>query len=236
LWDAIIATFEATPALAFAIGAFLSGLVVSLSVVLWGAAHGKYITNLSLALEIQRTPTANNARHDLLTVIKIEKGPVNAFTLQTVKVDVFLIAGDELTAEMEQRHKLPAHHAGGNRPDDVLTPPPETTKKTLNRSLNGAGKRYAELQIFTFLTTDTRHLEHLAPSERTQYAGYATVDSTGIYEVIVTVIGVRYQSYPVRLFWRMVSFGRYRPTRACYTASLITVPADALLQIARHTI
>ena len=60
MWDAIIGTIEATPALAFAIGALLSGLAVSVTVVLWGAAHGKYITNLSLDLEIKRTPTANS--------------------------------------------------------------------------------------------------------------------------------------------------------------------------------
>ena len=41
MWDAIIGTIEATPALAFAIGALLSGLAVSVSVVLWGGCSWK---------------------------------------------------------------------------------------------------------------------------------------------------------------------------------------------------
>ena len=230
MWDPIIGTLNATPALTFAIGAFLSGLAVSLSVVVWGAAHGKYITNLSLALEIKRAPTSNDDRHDLLTIIKIEKGPVNAFTVETVKVELYLITDDELTEKMGRWYKLPAHHAGERRPDDVWKPLPEATEPSLNRSLNGAGKRYAERRVLAFWTPGTRRSETLAPSVRTQYAGYVMIDSTSVYEVIVTVIGIRYQSFPVKLCWRILSLGRYRPARVYYTASLITVPADALTQ------
>lgn len=228
VWNTIVSELNKNPALLFAIGGFLAGLVVIGIGILWGSIHGKYITNVSLALEMMRTTTSDQNKHDLITIIKIEKEPVNALTLETMKVELFRITDDDLEEEIRRWRELLPLSSSERRPDDIWTPQRKAKNGDLNRSLNCAGKLCTERRILAFWTPEIGRAENLAPLEKTQFASYSRITSTDVYEVVVTVIGIRYTSYPAKLFWSAITLGLWRSTKAYYAASTITVPADVV--------
>lgn len=205
-------------ALAYVLGGFLSGLLVSAIVVIWGAVQGHYITNLSLNLETRRT--SNDADNDhLVTVIKIDKGTMNALTLQSLRVELFSIEQDHLDQRVKQWQTLIPQPSGERRLGDIWVP------QSNNRSINSAGTPCAECYILSIWTPEFERAENLAPTEKTQYACYSVVKANRTYEVIVTLTGIRYRSGPFKwLCKQLIFWSNYQPQKAFYTASDISPP------------
>lgn len=228
MWSTVIDDLNRNPAVLFAIGGGLAGLVVIGVGILWGSVHGKYITNLSLSLEMRRTRTSDKDKDDLITIIKLVKEPTNALTLETLKVELFRIDDDQLNDAIRSWRGLIPYGKSERRADDVWMPLRKVSDDhDLNHSLNCAGKLKSERRILAFWTPETGRAENLAPLEKTQYASYSIVDSNGAYEAVVTVIGVRYTSYLAKLIAKIFTLWFWQPVKTYYTASMITVPGDA---------
>ena len=207
--------------LAFAIGIICGSVAVSLFVGILGAIHGKYITNASLSLKIRRTSRSNESNHDLVTIIRLEKESTNALILKTIKVELFEITDGDLNEHVRRWNEL-APNASRERSEDDTWMPVRQTNGQLNRSLNCSGKLHSERRVLAFWTSEIGRPENLAPLEKTQYATYSNVESDKVYEAVVTIVGIRYTSRPMRFFARKLG-----QDKAYYTASTITGPKDA---------
>jgi hypothetical protein len=215
VWDFL----KTYPALAFAIGSLI-GALSSLIITFWGSIHGWFITNLSIALELRRTS------HNLVTTIKLKKGAMNALTLQYLKVELFSLSHKDLLDRLAQWHSLPETTHGERRTHGVWVP------QTVNHSINAGGVLHDEQYILGIWTPEHGRAENLAPLEETQYASYSTISSDGIYEITVTLMGVRYTSRFARIIFELWSWctrlKKYIPQNAYYTASAISTPADTI--------
>ncbi len=141
MWSTVIDDLNRNPAVLFAIGGGLAGLVVIGVGILWGSVHGKYITNLSLSLEMRRTRTSDKDKDDLITIIKLVKEPTNALTLETLKVELFRIDDDQLNDAIRSWRGLIPYGKSERRADDVWMPLRKVSDDhDLNHSLNCAGK------------------------------------------------------------------------------------------------
>jgi HSP20 family molecular chaperone IbpA len=180
-------------------------------------------------LETKRVSIRNSDKHDLVTIIKIEKGTVHALMMQTLKIELFLLKQDSLSQNISQWRRLDEHRIGERRDGDIWVPPkPNNRSQPNNRSLNAAGTPYDERHVLAIWTPEDQRAENLAPSERTQYASYSIIEANDVYEVVVTLAGIRYRSILVRWLFELIyqffyTFS-YRPQRA---SSAISIPADA---------
>ncbi|MFZ3325694.1 MAG: hypothetical protein WA231_07280 [Methylocella sp.] len=223
---------------AFVLGGVLTTLLIYAIVGVWGAIHGHFITNVSLALETKRVSIRNSDKHELVTTIKIEKGSVHALTVQTLKIELFSLKQDSLDQNISQWRLLDYKQSdellGKRRVGDIWVPPRRKNRsRSNNRSLNAAGSPYNERHVLAIWTPHDDRAENLAPSERTQYASYSTIEADGIYEVVVTLAGIRYNPHFFRWFFEIfyllfyILFN-YQRQRAYYTASAISIQADAV--------
>jgi hypothetical protein len=81
------------------------------------------------------------------------------------------------------------------------------------RSLNEAGTAHPKgRHVLAIWTPEDGRAENLAPLEKTQYASYSKVKCGDVCEAVVTLTGVHY---------------RQKQPKVYYTASAISVPADA---------
>jgi hypothetical protein len=134
-------------------------------------------------------------------------------------VELFTVNDSVLDQKIAQWQALSEQACGERRLGDIWVP------QTANRSMNSAGIPHTERRILAIWTPEYGRSENLAVSEETQYASYSTIQCDVVYEVIVTLTGVRYVSG----FWqRFFRWRRYKPPNVYYTASAISVPADAV--------
>jgi len=204
--------------LAFVLGGALTAFLSSVFFVGWGAIHGRFITNVSIDLKLKRTS------HHLVIVIKIKKEDVNALKIEFLKVELFSLEQSSLDEKVAQWRTLHEQPFGKRRAGEIWVP-----QNRDNHSLNTGGQPYAERYVLAFWTPEYGRAENLAPSEATQYAAYSTIEPKDVYEVVVTLMGVRYLSRIATIFfglWYGCFFCRYLPPKVYYTASAISVPPE----------
>jgi hypothetical protein len=221
----ILHTLSNNPGLAFVLGGLLAGLCTSLFVLIWYSLHGSLITNLSLSLEMKRTEKGGGQKHNLVIVLKIIKENTNALTLESIKLELFSLDQNDLDEAIKKWYDLPENTTDERRKGDIWMPVRRPNETSLNRSLNRAGNLYSERRVLAFWTPDDARAENLVPSEKTQYASYSTIEPNDAYEVVVTLSGRRYRSQLYK------SCFRRSPATCYYTASTISVPADAQVSV-----
>ena len=102
--------------------AFIGGVLTS-GLGLWRIFSGYYFVNLSIALELARTPKQGDAStHDLVATIKLEKGKAGTLELQSMRVSIDLenvnpvdfgeqlrVCGRQLKLPPEEKTQFAAH-------------------------------------------------------------------------------------------------------------------------------
>jgi len=213
----------------------VAGGIIILTVVVWGLASGFLITNLSVELQQERAPALDGSGSDLddfVTIIRLEKASWSAATLQSLKVEVFLLDKDVYKDGVIGAPSQDGH---------ILEPDPD------NRSLNAKGSLICKRDVLAIWTSQKGRSLNLAPNEKTQFASYCVVPSNATCEVIVTIMGERYLSGYVRPLFRWIMRLLYRrlirtwpsvkngleplrlrlgPSKVYWMASAISIPND----------
>lgn len=175
----------------------------------WGAIirafSGHSIENLTVSLEVNRRPAQSENLDDLVVAIKLDKLAKHAISLRSLKAELFALDQVEFSSETV-----------GCRPNNSIVWIPEPR----NRSLNAAGKLCFERSILAIWTTEETRPLNLAPGEGTQYAAYCVVPSGVVFEILVTLTGIRYR-YP----WIRRILNAIRGPHVLYwTASTVSLP------------
>ena len=216
---------------------WLAIVVIGVGIIIWVLTSGFLITNLSIELDQQRSPTPDSSKHDLVTAIKVAKGRLSpAVTLLSLKTEVFSFDRDLF----ERR---------------IVGEPPETDywiPDPSNRSLNAVGVACRERHVLAIWTAESGRALNLVPTERAQYASYCVIPSDMVCETLVTLTGRRYKAQfakqlLVRMYTWIISkwpttqsrleplrtFGFVfrpwiRPEKVYWTASIISVKEDVI--------
>lgn len=198
--------------------------LTGLAVVLWWGISGYFITNLSVKLALQRSCTRSPFdKDDLVVTIDLVKGTSHSVALHSINIEIF-----ELDPELFSKPSIE-----GNR---------GTLADPLNRSTNAAGRLIATRQVRAYLTPERGRALNLAPSEQTNFVGYAVIDPGVVCEAVVTIQGERYASEYVRplasfAYRKLHSWGLRRepkPSAVFWTASAVSVPPAIPIQSSQN--
>jgi len=164
--------------IAFAIVGYSAVYIASAAGLFRRWYEGQLIPTISTVLEVARISDLNSngtKDHLALTVRLKKEGSTGAVRLESLMVEVFCVnqvTKSPETSVVSAKRKWPLAD---------------------NRSLDEIGSPVSKRRINAIWTSEEGRTINLAPPESTQFGSYEHINSDGIYEIVVTLVGVRYK-------------------------------------------